>query len=447
MRALRRDIETAALCAAAAGTAVVLGVIELGRRSLWIDEAININLRGLSWADYLEVAFHREGSQVLYLLFLRPWLAVTSTSEWVARLPSVAFAAAAAALLVALGIRLFRSRLVGLGAGLLLATNAFVVSWSQQVRTYALATLAAVAVTYLFIQALESEGRRWWVVYGVAAGLSVYAHFFVALVLASNVLVLAFARRDGAFRRWAMSAAISFVIALPALDFALRHDQGQVSWIPEVTYDYVQDVVRAVAGSSSLFLAVAFAGLALFVFVVVRGGPDAWRAALVASWLVVPLIGALAISYIKPMLVDRYLIIAAPALALAAAYAISKLGRLAGTAALVVLVVVGVFHVRDWYRSPIPEDWRGAVGHALETGHPGEQILVYPSFMGDPAVYYARSAIDLSESLTDDRAQVIAIGADRSKVEEWLSTSGYQVLDRVSFSGIDVWRVQRTTST
>jgi len=156
--------------------------------------------------------------------------------------------------------------------------------------------------------------------------------------------------------------------------------------------------------------------------------------------------GAVAISYFKPMLVDRYLIVTAPALALAASYAIARLGRLAGAAALVVLVAVGLVHVRDWYHSPIPEDWRGAVAHATVVGHPGEQILVYPSFMGDPAVYYARSSIDLSERLSDDRAQVIAISQDAPAVEQWVSSGGYRIIDRTRFGSIDVWRVARTGS-
>ena len=222
VRAVRRDVETTLLCAAAGATAAVLGLITLGRRSLWIDEAIDINLRGLSWSDYIQIAFHREGSQVLYLLFLKPWLDMTSTSEWVARLPSVAFAAAAAGLLVALGIRLFRSRMVGLGAGLLLATNAFVVSWSQQVRTYALAMLVAVVVTYLFVLALESGSWRRWLLYGAVAGASVYAHFFVGLVLASHVPAVATVRNRATVRRWAAAAGIGFVIALPAFNFGRR---------------------------------------------------------------------------------------------------------------------------------------------------------------------------------------------------------------------------------
>src|SRR5262245_14193435 len=160
-----------------------------------MDEALDVHWTGFSWSDYLHIAFENEGSQVLYLLMLKPWLALMSTDEWVARMPSVVFAALAAALMVPLAIRLFGSRFVGIGAGLLLATNAFSVSWSQQARQYALAMLFAVVVTYLFVIALESDGWAWWFAYGVVAGVSVYSHFFVALVVVSHVLALLVARR------------------------------------------------------------------------------------------------------------------------------------------------------------------------------------------------------------------------------------------------------------
>jgi hypothetical protein len=66
--------------------------------------------------------------------------------------------------------------------------------------------------------------------------------------------------------------------------------------------------------------------------------------------------------------------------------------------------------------------------------------------MGDPAVYYAGSAIDLSEQLSEDRARVIAISQDAPAVEEWVSSGGYRIIDRTRFGAIDVWRVARTTS-
>jgi mannosyltransferase len=443
VRIARATSETIALSAVAGATAVVLGAISIERRSLWLDEAFDIGWSQLSWSDYIRVAFEREGSQALYLLLLKPWLALTSTDEWVARAPSVFAAGLAAALLVPLGIRLFGSRLAGIGAGLLLATNAFSVAWSQQARQYALAMLFAVVVTYLFVVAVESEGWRWWLAYGAVAGLSVYSHFFVALVLASHVPALLVTRRAGVQRRWAVAAGIAFVIALPALNFVLNHDAGQVSWIPELDYDYVDDVVYQLSGESRLALAVGAAGLLALCFDGVRIPSQSWRHLLVGSWLVVPLGLALVISHFKPMLVDRYLIVCIPALALAMSYAVSRLGRWAGSAALICLLFVAMSHVRDWYGSLIAEDWRGAVQYVEREKAPTHQLLVYPGFLAAPVDYYATGPIDTGERFTTDPAWIITVADRAPEIEEWVTRSGYEIADRANFINVDVWRVEK----
>jgi mannosyltransferase len=443
VRLTRPAVETLLLSLTAGATAVVLGLISIERRSLWMDEAFDITWAQLSWSDYLRVAFQNEGSQALYLLFLKPWLALTSTDEWVARLPSVIFAALAAALLVLLGSRLFGSRLVGIGAGLLLATNAFSVAWSQQVRQYALAMLLAVVATYLFVVALESDGWRWWLVYGVVAGASVYAHFFVALVLASHLPALLATRRIVAIRRWAVAGGIAFVLALPALDFMLNHDTGQVAWIPELRYEYVRDVLYEVSGESRLALAVGAAALLVLVYEAVRLPGESWRFVLVASWLLVPLLLALGLSLVKPMLVDRYLIVGVPALALATAYAVSRLGRWAGTVALIGLLAVSLTHVRDWYGSLVEQDWRGAVEYVERENQPADQLFVYPGWLAAPADYYAERPLETDERLAGERAWVLTVSDRAQEVEQWVAESGYEVTDRANFVSVDVWEVER----
>jgi mannosyltransferase len=446
VRVAGRDPGSALLAAAAGATACVLGLISIERRSLWIDEAVDVDWAQQSWSDLVRVAFQNEGSQALYLLFLKPWLAVTSTDEWVVRFPSVLFTALAAALLVVLGDRLFQSRLVGFGAGLLLATNAFVVSWSQQVRQYSLAMLLAVVATYLFVRALESEGWGWWLAYGAVAGVSVYAHFYVAFVLASHVPALFVSGKPLAVRRWAVASAIGLVIALPALDFALNHDTGQVSWIPELEYEYVEEVVHAVSGESWALLAVGAIGLCALAYGATRYAADSWRYVLVASWLIVPLLLACAVSVFKPMLLDRYLIVAAPALALASAYAVSRLGQRAGAVALVALVAVGLLHVRDWYGSFIEQDWRGAVALAERERQPSEQLLVYPGWLYAPVTYYAEAPPDTSEVLSTDRAWVVSLADRATEIEAWASGSGYEVAEKSSFVSVETWRLEKRES-
>jgi len=433
----RQRVETLLLSASVATIAAVLGLIALGRRSLWLDEAVDVDYTRLAWGDYFHIAFRREGSQALYLLLLKPWVALTSTEEWVVRLPSVVFAASAVGVLVALGIRLFRSRLVGVGAGLLLATNETSVSWSQQARQYALAMLLSVVVTYLFVWAVESERLGPWLAYGVVAGISVYAHFFVGLVIASEALALIVLRQRLAAMYWAIATGLALLIALPAADFVLYHDTGQVSWIQALSYQDVRAAVHHAAGGSWWPIpTIGAAGLVLLVVDAVPRRSVAWRHALVASWLVVPLLLAVGISYFKPMIVDRYLIVSVPALALVAAYALSRLGPRLASAALVVVLVLGLAHVRDWYRAPYGENWRSAVQYVDHMKRPGDQFLAYPGWLYAPVVYYTNSHVDTSEDPTTQRAWVVTLGSQVPGAQSWAAQTGYEVTDTRGFGEI-----------
>ena len=203
--------------------ATVLGLVALDRRPLWMDEAMDAQWAGIPWNQYLDRIRISEMGQTLYLLMLKPWVAVASDAEWALRLPSVAFFALAVSLLVPLGRRLLGSTFAGIVAGIFLACNAFAVEWSQQARTYSLSMLAAVVVTLVFVRAVESEGWRWWIAYGLAAGVGVYAHFFVALVLAAQYPALLARRSAPIVTRWAVAAAGGFLLAPPASCPRPRH--------------------------------------------------------------------------------------------------------------------------------------------------------------------------------------------------------------------------------
>jgi mannosyltransferase len=444
VRLARSELEMLALAAAAGLTAAVLGVIELERRSLWIDEALDVGWTDLAWGDYLRLAFRNEASQALYLLLLKPWLALMPNDEWSARAPSVAFAVAAAALLVPLGTRLTGSRLAGLGAGLLLATNAFAVAWSQQIRQYALAMLLAVVVTYLFVYALESDGWSWWVVYGVVGGVAVYSHFFVALVLVSHAAAVVVVPRESLVRRFASAAGIAVAIALPALDFVVNHDTGQAEWHPPVDWPYLQDVVYELGGESRFAIALGGAGLVALAVTAARTARESWRYVLVASWLTVPFLLTLAVSYWKPMLVDRFLIVSLPALALASAFAISRLGRWAAPVALAVALAVAVTHVRDWYGSLVEQDWRGAVEYVESEKQPEEQVLVHPHWLAPPVEYYAETPPD-TETLSGRRAWVISLTERAGEIEQLAADSQYRIAGSRNFVSVHVWEVEAAT--
>ena len=143
------------------------------------------------------------------------------------------------------------------------------------------------------------------------------------------------------------------------------------------------------------------------------------------------------------MLVDRYLIVGVPALALATAYAASRLGRWAGSAALILLLLVAMTHVRDWYGSLIEQDWRAAVRYVEQEKTPAEQLLAYPSFLIAPVDYYASGPVDTGDSFTTSPAWVLTVADRAQEIEDWAARSGYEVTDRANFVSVEAWRVEK----
>ena len=113
---------------AVAAVSASAGIIAIGRKPLWLDEAVDVQWTHLGWHDYLSLTFRSEMGQTLWLLLLKPWLSIAGHGEVAARAPSVLFAAAACALLVPVGRTLLGGRLAGAAAGLLMACSAFVVA-------------------------------------------------------------------------------------------------------------------------------------------------------------------------------------------------------------------------------------------------------------------------------------------------------------------------------
>ena len=128
------------------GVSIVLGVVTLGSKSLWFDEAFDAELVKRPWSSTFSGIVHAEMSQALYLVLLKAWVEVTPTSEVWIRLPSVVFARSP---------RLCSYRSAH-GSSIcqrerwpacFSRPTRSIVSWSQESRTYTLTTLAVVGST------------------------------------------------------------------------------------------------------------------------------------------------------------------------------------------------------------------------------------------------------------------------------------------------------------
>jgi hypothetical protein len=100
-----------------------------------------------------------------------------------------------------------------------------------------------------------------------------------------------------------------------------------------------------------------------------------WRLALVLAWALVPAVVAIAVSFVQPVFVPRYLLVCLPGVALLAGLGIASLrGRLA-VVAVVVLIAVSTVGLRSWYIAPPRQDWRSTVAFIAASDRPGDGLV------------------------------------------------------------------------
>ena len=320
-----------------AGIAGIVAFTGSGSASLNGDELATISAASRSLPGLWELARHIDGHFLPYYLFMQLWVKAGTAELWL-RLPSALAIGVAAWFLVDLGRRL-HSTWAGVTAGALFAVLPSVSYYGAFARSYAPAAAAVVFSFWALHRATRAQQaeRAPWLVYAAAVALVCCTHLFAVLVLpAQLVAAVALLPRRTVLLRWAPAIAVG---CLPALVLGLigYGERHAISWIPQRGAEVLLKFPKMVAGSTEVGVLLFVAALAGVVLLRNR----AWAGALL-GWLVLPPVLLLAVSHlVTPVYVDRYLFVAAPALALLAGIAVASVPR-AGVVACCGLVVVAV---------------------------------------------------------------------------------------------------------
>ncbi len=380
----------------------------IGEKSYWFDEGVTLGMVRLPFAELLRHAWDPYlNNQVLYYLALRPWH-VLGESEAALRAFSAVFSIATVAVAWALGRRLFGAA-AGVIAGAVVALHPWLVRYAQEARAYSLATFL-VALSALFLaRHVETRARRDLVLWVVAGGLALYAHFFAGLAVAAQVASLAaLGPRELRDRKPLLLGALALAaLELPIAVFLVVVPKGLVGWIPPVSLSTLADVGSALAGGSAPLLLFFLAALVATAILGARRrlAAERWAAALTLSWALVPTLAMAAVSLRQPILLDRYVLASAPAFALAAGAALGPLagrGR-AGAAvaaalvALVALADLGVLRSEVYVEAH--EDWRLVAEEVAEATRPGDAIVYDSPWGGLTLGYYLERAARRPERL------------------------------------------------
>jgi mannosyltransferase len=418
--------------------ALALGLIRLGTPSFWVDEAFT------AWRVHHSFLELTEGYHWLYGTIIKPWAFVTGTSEEALRLPSVFGAMLGAALLVVLARRLF-DRWVALASGLLLATSPFIVKWSQQARAYSLLVPVCLIATLLLLRALErGSSRAAWVVYGLAFTAVVVWHPVAGLVLVPSHAILFFQRREQVLPHGLLAAVVICALAVPWAGQIFERSTGGSDglargWLRAPTPTDAVRTLLDVSGAAGLGLVLAVGGL---VVLVRSGSLD--RALWLGTWAFAPFVVTLAVSPVRPLYLDRYLMTAAPAFALLGGIAVTRLGRRLRTVAVAAAVVATSLGLVTWYTSSDRggnwrgENWREAIATVGARSGESDALVVVPWSVRQAATYYGANVSGASTAKSIWVVTWSETGEEMTAADRrMLGFGDHELVERIQFG----WRV------
>ncbi|MFD8942907.1 hypothetical protein ACFV00_12990 [Streptomyces californicus] len=421
---------------------VVLGLWGLSRQnSVWRDEAATWQVARRSTGDIVRMLEHVDVVHSLYYLCMHGLFAGFGPSTTVLRLPSVLAVAAAAACVALIGHRL-AGAYVGLGAGLALGLLPAVQFYLQEGRPYALVAAGSAASTLLLVNALRGRARkRTWAAYACAVLVCGWLNWLALLILPAHLITLLWSRAPRGVRvRWAVAAGAATAGVLPLALFSLDQS-GQVSWVPPLTWHMMigPAILLAIGGLGGLLGRRTGTGTAPGTGMGaaertgaadrtdrtgradrtdLAGPPDlanrAGRpgptgtveppgpvtgspsvAAVGLPLLAVPQLGLIALSLVKPLFVDRYILFSLLGLALLigaligrAVDEVARRSRPAARCVLPVLVAVALVALLPQSlakRSPASrvDDVLAAAERTRQLKHDGDGVLFIPAARRD----------------------------------------------------------------
>lgn len=266
-------------------------------------------------------------------------------------------------------------------------------------------------------------------------------------------------------------AVLAVVVAVSPVAVVGYSQLHQIHWIQPPDLQDVLTLQRLI-GRTSLVLATVVVVAAAVAYRLARGRSlgGIWPGRLVAlclPWLVLPPVILLTASLAHPVYTFRYIVFCIPAAALLIGPAMVALGRYAGPAALIVLLVIGL---------PTQAFQRSAVGHGINirrvdrivarNREPGDALLNVSSRRGadkgtgehtmEAAYLYGLARLrDISTGQSPEQSgtlggtyaptQVIqarAATARRIWVVEWTSPRPVVLLDGLGFRLVRRWDIQ-----
>jgi mannosyltransferase len=376
---------TAARAALLGVVGALVGWAGSGDPSYWGDEAASVMSAERTLPGLVALAGHVDAVHTTYYALLHVWIRLMGTSELATRTPSAIAIGFLVAGVVVLGERLGGIRL-GVAAGvvaILLPRDTYM---ATEARSYAFAAAAAAWIGVLAVRMLRGRRpRREWILLGVAIGAAAWMFLYVVLLVAVVGVVLLVRRRD-LLRSWFWTVLAAAVVTAP-IALVAYHERHQIAFLAHRSVVSVEGVLVSQwfikPWPAVLGWALVVAGVALSL----RRRRGRRAVLLGVAWVVLPTALLLLGDLVTPIYTTRYPSFCEPAIALLAGLGVVRIAesvrgrglRLATGGAVLAALLAVVAPVYLAQRGPYGQsggaDFAQAAEEVADLGHRGDAVV------------------------------------------------------------------------
>jgi uncharacterized membrane protein len=400
--------------------ATTLRIFHLRAFSFGIDEGMafyTISQPSLSQMfDYIRI---NKDLPPLYFIFMRYWLYLVGSSEFILRLFSVCFGIFSVYAIYKLG-KIVVNEQVGLISAFLLAISPLHIYQSQMVKNYTLSVFLALMAFYFFIKLLRKNDLVSWIGWVVTIILSIYIHYFAFfIILTSTIYIFCYYKKyKHLLRRWFLSLGIiglSYIFWIPVLFNSLRNvypfDMNKPLFLrlielPKIFYTFsvgftTFDTTSYVTVGKDIIshLWIILPVIFIFSLLIALALLEFRKSPQIIAWLSLFLFFPIFIMFIinfylnNRLFQPRYFLIFSGPYYILTAMGIMKLKKNIYRILLVSMIALlcgyslyNYYFVKQYERTA---DWRTAAKYIMLFGKPNDLILMpLPTMAGDPLDYY-----------------------------------------------------------
>lgn len=317
------------------GVFSALSLGNMGRWSIWFDEAYGIYLIRHSFAEV--AAFTAtDVHPPLYYWSLKLWQMVFGSSEIALRSLSMVMVGIAIVFVYLLVRKAFGTR-VGAWVMALLALSPMLIRYSEEARMYGMAMAIVAAATYLLVDVTEKPTNKKWVVYAVLVALGMWTHYYTAIMWIAHWVWRYVTVRQRTIKQtakvfwtkeWVWAHVLAVALFLPWMPHMLKqmaNVQGGGFWIRPITattpFNFLTNITlyRENHEATSWLAVLMLAVMAIIIVAVavssrrLRGEQRALQQLfMVMSFVPLVLLLMLSLPPLRPSFVDRYLLPSIP---------------------------------------------------------------------------------------------------------------------------------------